>query len=143
MLIDDIKFRKIVDFKSISLLKMDSFTGIFQEFTVQILLWKIEFWMVSTIQIFLKQISFLSFVKPREVFVKKTFFFSIFISTNMSDLMGCVRTCCTQRTGYAPASSNLLEKHVLKSGSHFPKKSFLFASMIALQKWWKKLLISS
>ena len=32
---------------------------------------------------------------------------------------------------------------VLKSDSHLPKKFFLLASMIALQKWWKILFISS
>ena len=31
----------------------------------------------------------------------------------------------------------------LKSGSHLPKKSVLFASMLALKKWWKTLFISS
>ena len=31
----------------------------------------------------------------------------------------------------------------LKSGSHLPKKNFLFASMIAFQRWWKMLFISS
>ena len=33
--------------------------------------------------------------------------------------------------------------NTLKSGSHLPKKAFLFASVIALQKWWKMLFISS
>ena len=34
-------------------------------------------------------------------------------------------------------------KELLKSDSHLPKNSLLFASMIALQKWWKMLFISS
>ena len=33
--------------------------------------------------------------------------------------------------------------HLLKSDSHLPKNNFSFALMIALQKWWEMLFISS
>ena len=78
------------------------------------------------------------FCKTTRSICKKTIFFSIFISTNMSDKMGCVRTCCTHHTGYAPASSNLLEKHVLKSSSHFPKKKILICFDDSPPKMMKK-----
>ena len=35
------------------------------------------------------------------------------------------------------------DKTVLKVGLSFCKKKFLFASVIALQKWWRMLFISS
>ena len=50
---------------------------------------------------------------------------------------------------YPPASEKIeikvemLFDYQLKLGFHLPQKIVLFASIIALQKWWKMLFISS
>ena len=46
--------------------------------------------------------------------------------------------------GFAYIEKYLEVQHnILKSESHLPKDFFWFALMIALQKWWKMLFISS
>ena len=50
---------------------------------------------------------------------------------------------CTENIAILPVAGKCNFKCKLKSSSHVPKKIFLFASIIALQKRWKMLFTSS
>ena len=66
-------------------------------------------------------------------------------SVNMNDSNGfqkkCLNPCLisllTLTTGNEEPKATV--QNFLKSNSHLPKNLFLFASMIAIQKWWKML----
>ena len=55
----------------------------------------------------------------------------------------CLSNKCFERSSYFRLSSQVNNNNNLKSDSHLPKSFLLFASMIALQKWWKMFFISS
>ena len=111
-LIKDIIFSKVAGFQLISLLKMNSFTGIFKDFAVQILSWKIKFWSFHNSEIYETDM-LLEFCKTTRSICKKSISFqSHFYWQKCRDKRGMFAPPPPIRLATRLQKNNLLEKHV-------------------------------